>query len=209
MVMPKNRFLIDAAFIVERTKRTFWGAPLITAAGRDHTFTFGCVRDFLRLRRKLGIKAGVLILGKETYSVSGRDSVLDLIVILKELKIPHVNDPPNLGLHVIGHMRCGFSHIVTADRRFLQFCTDDLIVVMPRDNKQVVWDWRSSEAVNTMMGIPPKHVPTYLALTDPSSTALTNKQAIRLVELYGSIDSIYENLRQVVSVQISGVDRQN
>ena len=203
MVTPKNRFLIDAAFIVERTHKTFFGAPLMTAAGKDHTFTFGCVRDFLRLRRKLGIKAGVLIIGKEAYSVSSRDSVLDLIAILKELKIPHIHDPLNLGLHVVSRLHSEFSHIVTADRRFLQFCTDDLIVVLPREGKQIEWDWMSSETVKTMMGIAPKDVPTYLALTDPSSAAaLTNKQAIRLVELYGNIDSIYGNLGQVVSVQI-------
>jgi hypothetical protein len=131
MVTLENRFLIDAAFIVERTHKVFFGAPLMTATGRDHTFTFGCVRDFLRLRRKLGINTGVLIIGKEAYSVSSRDSILDLIATLKELNIPHLHDPLNPTLHVIGHMRSGFSHIVTADRRFLQFCTDDLIVVLP------------------------------------------------------------------------------
>ena len=82
MVSSANRFLIDASFI-ERAQRVFWGAPLITAATRDHTFMFGCVRDFLRLRRNLGIKAGVVILGKETYSVSRRDNVLDLTPIRK------------------------------------------------------------------------------------------------------------------------------
>ena len=203
MVTPENRFLIDAAFIVERTQKTFSGAPLMTAAGRDHTFTFGCVRDFLRLRRKLGIKVGVLIIGKEAYSVSSRDNVLDLIAILKELKIPHVHDPLNLGLHVASRLHSEFSHIVTVDRRFLQFCTEDLIVVLPREGKQIEWDWMSSETVKTMMGIGPKEIPTYLALTDPSSpAALTNNQAIRLVELYGNIDSIYRNLGKVVSAQI-------
>ena len=88
----------------------------MTAAGRDHTFTFGCVRDFLRLRRNLGIRAGVLIIGKEAYSVSSRDSVLDLIAILNELKIPHVHDPLNLGLHVASRLHSEFSHIVTADQ---------------------------------------------------------------------------------------------
>ena len=201
--MPENHFLIDAAFIVEQTHKTFFGAPLLASAEMDCTFAFGCVRDFLRLRRNLGIKAGVMILGKETYSVSSRDSVINLIGILKELKIPHVHDPLNFGLHVISHMRHGYSHIVTADRRFLQFCTDDLIVVLPREGKQIEWDWWSSEVVKTMIGIVPKDVPTYLALTDPSSAvALTNKQAIRLVELFGNIDSIYANLGQVVSVQI-------
>lgn len=203
MVTLENHFLIDAAFIVERTHKTFFGASLLTTAGRDHTFTFGCVRDFLRLRHNIGITSGVLILGKETYSASSHDNVLDLIVVLKELKIPYVHDPLNLGLHVIGRMRRGYSHVVTADKRFLQFCADDLIVVLPRGNKQIEWDWRSSEAVTTMMGIAPKDVPTYLTLTDHSSAAsLTSKQAIRLVELYGDIDSIYGNLAQVVSVQI-------
>src|SRR2546425_11320882 len=42
MVTRENRFLIDAAFIVERTHKMFFGALLMTAAGRDHTFTFGC-----------------------------------------------------------------------------------------------------------------------------------------------------------------------
>jgi len=203
MVTLENRFLIDAAFIVERTHKIFFGAPLMTATGRDHTFTFGCVRDFLRLRHKLGIKAGILIIGKEAYSVSSRDSILDLIATLKELNIPHLHDPLNPALHVISHMRSGFSHIVTADRRFLQFCTDDLIVVLPREGKQVEWDWMSSDTVRTMMGIDPQEIPTYLTLTDPSSSAaLTNIQTIRLVELHGNIDSIYGNLDRVVSGQI-------
>jgi DNA polymerase I len=203
MMMPKNRFLIDTAFIVERTHKTFFGTPLMTVAGTDQTFAFGCVRDILRLRRNLGIMAGVLIIGKEAYSVSSSESVLDLIVILKELKIPYIHDARNLGLHVTSRLHSSFSHIVTADRRFLQFCAEDLIVVLPRGGKQIEWDWMSSEAVKTMMGVAPKDVPTYLALTDPSSaSAVTSKQAIRLVELYGNIDSIYGNLGQVVSVQI-------
>lgn len=201
--MPENHFLIDAAFIVEQTHKTFFGAPLLAPAEMDYTFAFGCVRDFLRLRRNLGIKAGVMILGKETHSVSSRDSVINLIGILKKLKIPHVHDPLNFGLHVINHMRHGYSHIVTADRRCLQFCNDNLIVVLPREGKQIEWDWWSSDAVKSMIGIAPKDVPTYLALTDPSSAvALTNKQAIRLIELYGNIDSIYVNHSQIVSVQI-------
>jgi hypothetical protein len=76
-----------------------------------------------------------------------------------------------------------------------------LIVVLAREGKQIEWDWMSSDTVKTMMGIVPKEIPTYLTLTDPAA-ALTNKQAIRLVELHGNIDSIYGNLGQVVSGQI-------
>ena len=202
-MVTSDRFLIDTAFIIERTSKTFVGAPLMTVSRKDHTFAFGCVRDILRLRHKLGIKAGVLIIGKEAYSFSSRDAVLDLIAILEELKIPHIHDHRNFSLHVTGRLRSQFSHIITADKRFLQFCAHDLIVISPREGKKNEWDWRSPEAVKTIMGIAPKDVPTYMALMDPSSpVALTTKQATRLVELYGDIDSLYGNLGQVVSVQI-------
>jgi DNA polymerase I len=203
MVTPSTRFLIDAGFIVARAHKTFFGAPLMTAAGKDHTFAFGCVRDVLRLRQNLGIRAGVVVIGKEAYLISSRDRVLDLIAFLNELKIPHIHDAGNFALQVASRLRSEFSYIVTADRRFLQFCAEDLIVVLPREGKQTEWDWMSLEAMKTRMGIAPKDVPTYLALTDPSSASvLTSKQAIRLIELYGNIDSIYENLGQVMSAQV-------
>ena len=190
--MPKSQCLIDARFIVERTHESFLGASLILVDGKDHTFSFGFMRDFLRLRRDLGITSGIMIFGKETYSVSSQDSVLDLVVLLRELRIPHLHDPLNLGLHLIGWMRDRFSHIVTADRRFLQFCTEDFTVVLTRNRKHTEWDWTSPDALKTTTGIAPKDIPTYLALTDQSTAVpLTSKQAIRLIELYGDIDSIY------------------
>src|SRR5260370_9935132 len=203
MVISESHFLIDAAFIVERTHKTFFGAPLLTTGGKDHTFTFGCVRQFVRLRQNFGIKSGVMILGRETYSLSSQSNILDLIILLKELKIPYVHDPLSSALQLIGRMRSGFTHIVTFDRIFLQFCTNDLFVVLPKGGKQADWDCMSPEAVKTMMGIAPQAVPTYLAMTDPSSSAaLTSQQAIRLIELYGNIDSIYANRDLLVSVQI-------
>ncbi len=83
-----------------------------------------------------------------------------------------------------------------------------MIVILPHDAGQSEWDWMSSESVRTVLSIAPKNVPTYLALTDPSSGALTGKQAIRLVELYGNVDSIYDNLTQLASVQIRNALRE-
>ena len=203
VMTPLTRFLIDAGFIVAQAYKTFFGAPLITAAGKDQTFTFGCVRDLLRLRQNLGIRAGVVVMGKEAYLIASRDRVLDLIAVLKELKIPYINDARNFTLQLASHLRSKFSYIVTANQRFLQFCAEDLIVVLPRQGKQTESDWMSLEAMKTTMGIVPKDIPTYVALTDPSSASiLTSKQAIRLIELYGNIDSIYENLGQVMSVEV-------
>ena len=53
------------------------------------------------------------------------------------------------------------------------------------------------------MGIAPKDIPTYLALTEASNAqAITSRQAVRLIELYGDLDSIYETLSKVASGQI-------
>jgi len=202
MVKSESRFLIDTAFIIDQTYKTFFGAPLLVATGSDHTFTFGCLRDFLRLRRKLGVQEGILIIGKEASLASNHDSILDLIVILRELKIPHIHDPLNHSLHLVSRIHSQFSHIVTSDMRFLQFCSDNLIVILHRERRMGEWNWMSSETVKSMLGIVSKYIPTFLALTDSSSlAAVTNKQAIRLIELYGNIDSIYSNLGQIAPVQ--------
>jgi DNA polymerase-1 len=194
--MPGSPFLIDARFIVERINKDFLGAPLMAADGKDHTFTFGFMRDFLRLRRNLGITAGIVIFGREVYSISIQDRLLDLIAFLREIRIPHRHDPLNLTLHIVGPIYRHFSHIVTDDRRFLQFCTKDFTVVLPRNRKQTEWNWTSPDAVKRTIGVHPSDIPTYLALTEQvTAHSLTNKQAVRLIELCGgSIDSIYGNM---------------
>lgn len=199
MVIAENRFLIDASFIVDQVRKTFLGSSLITVQGRDHTFLFGCVRDFLRLRLNLGIRACTIIVGEEAYSAISHNELSAFAVILGELGIPHVLDPQNSALNIIGDLRHDFTHIVTADETFLQFCTD-LIVVMQRSTKKLEWDWVSSDVVKKRLGIVPAKIPTYLALADQSSSSvLTNTQAMRLVEIFGTIDSIFLNLEAVPS----------
>ena len=51
MVKPPCQFLVDTAFIVERTSKTFFDTPLLVKDGKDNTFTFGIARDFLQMRR--------------------------------------------------------------------------------------------------------------------------------------------------------------
>jgi len=83
MVSAESRFLIDTAFIFERTHKTFFGTPLLMAERSDHTLTFGFIRDFLRLRRKLAIRACALIIGKEVHSITTDKSSIRLIASLE------------------------------------------------------------------------------------------------------------------------------
>jgi hypothetical protein len=111
MVTAESRFLIDTAFIFARTDKTFFGAPLPTAERSDHAFTFGFTRDFLRLRQKLGIRTGVLIIGKEVHSITTTNNIESVLHILKELKIPYIHGSQNPSLYLVGWICLkGFDH---------------------------------------------------------------------------------------------------
>jgi len=200
MVNSENSFLIDATFIIERTHKTLFGTPLLMVQGRDRTFTFGFARGFLRLRRRLEIRAGVLVIGKNSRLITSDKNIEDLVEFLRTLDIPCVHDPQNDALQIAGSMSSEFSHIVTGDRRLLQLSRDHLIIILAKNGTLDQYDWMSSESIRTAFGIQPADVPTYIALTEGAS--LTGKQAVRLIELFGNIDSIYKDLAKVVSSNI-------
>jgi hypothetical protein len=203
MVKPENQFLVDTAFIVERTSKMFLGTPLLTKNGKDHTFTFGCVRDFLNLRRALGMRSCVLLIGKESYFLAPAENTESFISFLHGLGVHYINDRENSGLNLVGTLRSQFTHVVTADKRFLQLSKENFTIVLARQPNGRKLDRFSPEAVKAAMGISPEQVPTYLALTAASKTrALYRKQAIDLIKQYGHFDSIFKNLTKAVSERI-------
>ncbi len=62
------------------------------------------------------------------------------------------------------------------------------------------YEWYSMEIVRAKIGVEPIKIPTYLALTTFAKTALSHKQAVRLIELYGDLDAIYTHLGQITAV---------
>jgi hypothetical protein len=203
MVSTESRFLIDTLFIFERTYKTFFGTPLLTVDRSDHTLTYGFVRDLLRLRRKLGIRTAVLIIGKDVHAITADKNIENVILLLKELMIPYIRDSQNLGLHVVGSLWPRFSHIVTRDRRFLQLSGTNVRIILVQKGTRNQYDLMSAETVRKALGVAPPDMPTYLALTEiGNAEKLTNRQAVRLIELYGNVPSLYENLSDVASLQI-------
>jgi DNA polymerase I len=203
VVRPESRFLVDTAFIVERAHKMFSGTALLTTDANDHSFTFGFARDFLRLRNSLGIRVGVLVFASEVHSQTTDQNLEDVVSFLEELAIPYIYDRANAGLKIAASLRSQFSHVVSNNEQFLQLTDDEHTVVLIRHNSLHPCEWMSPEAVRTAMGIAPTAVPTYLALTSaPKWDALTNRQAVRLIELYGNLDSIYENLPNLPSGQV-------
>jgi len=203
MVKLKNQFLVDTAFIVERTSKMFLGTPLLTKNGKDHTFTFACARDFLNMKRALGMRSYVLLIGKESHFLATAENTENFIAFLQALGVHYINDLEKSGLNLGGALRSQFTHVVTADKRFLQLSKEDFTIVLVRQPNVRKFDQLSPEAVKAAMGISPEQVPTYLALTAASKTrALYRKQAIDLIKQYGNFDSIFKNLAKVASERI-------
>ena len=181
----------------------FSGAPLLAHGGRDFALVFGCLRDFFRLRRELGMMAGAFVVGSAAHALTTSDIIGDLLAILKKLSIVCVHAPLKNELQLAGAISSQFSAIVTADRRFLQFCTRDCAVVLFKGTGQSEHERMVAETVKLEMGVMPEQVPTYLALTGgPSESALTGQQATRLVALFGDLNSIFKSLAKVNSADI-------
>jgi DNA polymerase I len=203
MVRPKDRFLIDTAFMIERTHKTFFETPLLTIDGKDHTCTFGFVRDFLRMRRRLGIRHSVLVIGKDSHTLASEQQLHDILDFLQRFELPYVNDPLHSNLQIIAALCPSFSYIVTADRRLLQLASDRVLIVRPQAGRPDKYDsssYVSPEVIQTELGVAPPDVPTYLTLTEGLGAAkLTHSQAVRLIELYGDLEAIYLHLSQLTS----------
>ena len=202
MVNKQERYLVDVRFIVQRTHDSFLGAPLLTVAGKDHTFIFGFARDVLRLRQSLGTETIVLVIGKDARLITLDQNINDVITFLDEMKFPYIDDPSNITLSIVNYLYPQFSHIITADKRLLQLSRDDLAIVL-NDNHSEHPTYFFPKSIKSELGVDPADIPTFLALTTGAKKKrLTHRQAIRLVEEYGDIDSIYKNLAQISSSAI-------
>ena len=129
MVRLKDSFLIDTAFMIDTTQKTFFETPLLTIDGKDHTCTFGFARDFLRMRHRLGIRHSVFVIGKDSHALASEPQLHDIMDFLQRFKLPCINDPLHSNLQIIAALCAPFSHIVTADRRLLQLASDHLLHV--------------------------------------------------------------------------------
>ena len=206
MVMPRHAFLIDGSFIIERAHKTFFGTPLLVHGTKDNTFTFGFVRDFLRLRQTLAIQDGALVIGREAQSCTAAQNVADVITFLREARIPFVYDPLARASNIIGVLRSDFSHIVTADPLLLQFLAHGFGVVLIADTDAHLYTWMTRETLHAEIGVDPEKVLTYLTLIlGLGASSLTKQQAARLVELYGDLDSIYQAVPAIASPRIRKV----
>jgi DNA polymerase-1 len=194
MVVARS-FLIDATFLLEDAEKAFLGvAAIVDSHGRNNSIVYGAVRDMLRLRRTLGIGIGAIVVGAEAATVSTTPNIENFVDCLRALGT-YVLHEPDAGVGTLCRSILKNRQewwIVTRDKALMQLAGPRCgIIVTAEDAAQEVV---TAEKLVADFGIRPDQVPSFLALTEGGSeSALLRKQAVRLLEVHGTLHGLFGN----------------
>ena len=201
MVNSEHSFVIDATFLLDASHKAFLGAPIFLVDGKDHTFLFGVIRDFLRLRRSLGIQRSAVVIGEDAYRVTTVSNIESVVSFLEDFGVLVVHEPEHGVLDACASLAPHATHFVTRNRSLLIFATDTRAVVLVGDDSEP--EVFTSTAVFAKFGIETQALPSFLALTEgPRATVLTKRQAIALLERHQDLAQILEDTSTVSARQI-------
>jgi DNA polymerase-1 len=190
--MLDSLFVIDSTFLLETTRSTFHGAPLLyDSNGHDTTMLFGFARDLLRLRTQLGMRKALVVIGGD--GPCPPDSLVSNAVdFLKRLRVPVLSAKSDrLGdLCAALAERCAW--IVTGNKAMLQLTSDRCGVILPKKGTDL--DVITAASIKGRIGVGSSQVPSFLALAEqnPHNSMLTQRQAVRLLELHGTLEMVLE-----------------
>ncbi|MGB9274563.1 MAG: hypothetical protein WCC08_04945, partial [Terrimicrobiaceae bacterium] len=200
-MVAARSFLIDATFLLEDAEKAFLGAAaIVDSHGRNNSVVYGAVRDMLRLRGTLGIVSGVVVVGAEATKVSTKPNIENLRDCLHALGT-YVVHKPNACVGTLCRSilkdRIG-RWIVTRDKALMQLAGPRCGVIVTAEGAapQAV----TVEKLAAHFGIRPDQAPSFLALTEGGSgAALSRKQAVRLLEVHGTLDGIFEKTAAIAA----------
>ena len=114
--MAESLFVIDSTFLLETSRNTFRGAPLLQdSSGRDTTMLFGFARDLLRMRQRVGMRRALIVIGDEPCLP---DSLIsDAIGFLKQLRVPVLYAKGDLAIDSHNLARLNGLNVLEAYRR--------------------------------------------------------------------------------------------
>ena len=180
-------FLIDSTFLFKASEAGFLGAPLLVDnEGRDHTRTFGVVRDLLRLRKAFGIRRATVVVGEESLAATTDAVVDDLLPLLRQINASVLRVDGARVVDICARVASSAHWIISTNPSVQQLVSDSLGVLIPRvgDDAEVV-----TKKTLADVGMRPEWVPAVLALSDGKDAPLKRRQAVRLLEIYGSLEA--------------------
>lgn len=187
----RDIFLIDSSSLFEETHKTFLGTPLIVEGGKDNTFLYGFLKYLLTLRFKLGISTPVVLISRECWSGASEQEIKEAVQLIPEMGIPLISEIKSSIVDICHKYAPTAGAIYSENEALLQFARKDLCIV--RSNDTNGYDHLFSDTVLQKYGVTPDRIPTFLALTrGPKDSVITRNQAVRLIDLFGNLEEIFE-----------------
>ena len=188
--MADSLFVIDSTFLLEASRNSFHGAPLLQdSSGRDTTMLFGFARDLLRLRKQLGMRKALVVIGDDGPCLP--DSLISgAIDFLKRLRVPVLYAKGVRVGDVCAALADRCTWIVTRNKAMLQLTSDRCGVILPKKGNEL--DVVTVASIKDHLGVGPSQVASLFALTEKNGrdSVLTQRQAVRFLELHGTLETI-------------------
>jgi len=188
--MADSLFVIDSTFLLEASRNSFHGAPLLQdASGRDTTMLFGFARDLLRLRKQLGMRKAVVVIGDDGPCVP--DSLIsDAIDFLNRLRVPVLYAKGVRVGDVCAALAERCTWIVTGNKAMLQLTNDSCGVILQKKGNEL--DVVTVASIKDYLGVGPSQVASLFALIEKNvaDSVLTQRQAVRFLELHKTLETV-------------------
>jgi DNA polymerase III epsilon subunit-like protein len=202
-------FLVDLTFVLKANEQSFYGAPILLGPqGEDNTVLYGVARDLLRLRKNLGIRNGVVVIGSEATTISSETTINSVLRLLRRLGAVVVYEPKASAGGVCRSLASVARWVVTQNSALFHLVSDKCGVILPNkacDDFEIV----ALEALKARLGVRPDQVLSFLALTEGGSKALfTKRQATRLLELHSDLEPLLQNSLAISALSSNQVRRQ-
>jgi len=188
--MADSLFVIDSTFLLEASRNSFHGAPLLQdSSGRDTTMLFGFARDLLRLRKQLGMRKAVVVIGDDGPCVP--DSLIsDAIDFLNRLRVPVLYAKGVRVGDVCAALAERCTWIVTGNKAMLQLTNDSCGVILQKKGNEL--DVVTVASIKDYLGVGPSQVASLFALIEKNvaDSVLTQRQAVRFLELHKTLETV-------------------
>src|SRR5215469_4293471 len=190
--MTDSLFVIDSTFLLQASRNSFQGAPLLQdSSGRDTTMLFGFARDLLRLRKQLGMRKALVVIGDDGPCLPDL-LISDAIDFLKRLCVPVLYTKGVRVGDLCAALADRCTWIVTGNKAMLQLINDRCGVILPKKGNEL--DVVTVASIKDQLGVSPGQVPSLFALTEKNGrdSVLTQRQAVRFLELHGTLETVLQ-----------------
>lgn len=190
-----DSFVIDATFLLADAENAFLGSvAIVDECGQNTSVVYGAVRGLLQLRKILGIVCGIVVVGDDANRVSSPQNINMFCDLLRGIG-SNVLHEPTIGVGSLFrslNLQGEATWIVTRNSSPMQLVASGcgIILTLEGSAPEVI----TEKTLASRYHISAMQVPSFIALTEVvGGLSLTKKQAVRLLEIYGTLGSAFDS----------------